>query len=106
MLTHLEHLVEEARRRGPRRLAVAYGQDAHTLHAVADAAAAGIVTPVIYGDKDTVEGVCASEGIDASRLEIIDVKGDTACVAGSSAPTSTCAAYSTRRPDCFRRADC
>lgn len=80
MLTHLEHLVEEARRRGPRRLAVAYGQDAHTLHAVADAAAAGIVTPVIYGDKDTVEGVCASEGIDASRFEIIDVKGDTACV--------------------------
>ena len=80
MLTHLEHLVEEARRRGPRRLAVAYGQDAHTLHAVADAAAAGIVTPVIYGDKGTVESVCASEGIDASSLEIIDVKGDTACV--------------------------
>lgn len=81
MLTNLAHLVEEARRRGPRRLAVAYGQDAHTLHAVADAAAAGIVTPVIYGDRDTVLGVCEKEGIDASGFEITDIKGDTACVA-------------------------
>lgn len=80
MLTHLSHLVEEARRRGPRRLAVVYGQDAHTIRAVAEAVEAGIVTPIIYADKATVLEVCAQEGIDPSQWRIVDTPVDVEAV--------------------------
>lgn len=80
MLTHLNHLVEEARRRGPRRLAVAYGQDAHTLRAVADAVKAGIVTPVIYGDPAVIASVCEAEGIDLSSMTVVAAASDVECV--------------------------
>ena len=33
-MQHLSEIVEEARKKGKKRLAVAYGQDAHTLAAV------------------------------------------------------------------------
>ncbi|MCM1522325.1 MAG: phosphate acyltransferase [Muribaculaceae bacterium] len=80
MLKSLNQLIEEARSRGPRRLAVAYGQDSHTLRAVSDAARQGIVTPVIYGDKSVILSVCEEESIDTEGMEIIDIKGDVACV--------------------------
>ena len=37
MIKHLTEIVEAARRKGRKRLAVAYGQDAHTISAVYDA---------------------------------------------------------------------
>ena len=37
MIQHLTEIVEEARKRGKKRLAVAYGQDSHTLAAVYEA---------------------------------------------------------------------
>ncbi|MCH5326936.1 MAG: phosphate butyryltransferase [Duncaniella sp.] len=80
MLTRLSQLVDEARRRGPRRLAVAYGQDPHTLRAVSDAAAAGIVIPVIYADRTVLADVCAEEGIDASQWEVVDVASDVEAI--------------------------
>lgn len=79
-LTRLDQIVAEARRRGPKRLAVAYGQDPHTLHAVADAALQGVATPIVYGDPETILEVCRQEDIDSSLIEIRDVKGDVACV--------------------------
>ena len=51
MITKLTQIVDEARKRGRRRLAVAYGQDSHTLTAVYDAYEAGLVEPTVYGDK-------------------------------------------------------
>ena len=36
MIQHLTEIVDEARKRGKKRLAVAYGQDSHTLVAVYD----------------------------------------------------------------------
>ena len=37
MIQHLTEIVDEARKRGKKRLAVAYGQDSHTLEAVYEA---------------------------------------------------------------------
>ena len=37
MITKLSQIVEEAQKKGHKRLAVAYGQDSHTLSAVYDA---------------------------------------------------------------------
>lgn len=80
MITRLEEIVEEARRRGPKRLAVAYSQDSHTLEAVDRACTEGIVIPILYGDRQIIEETCRKAGIDSSRFTIIDEANDVACV--------------------------
>jgi len=75
MITRLEDLVIEARRRGPRRLAVACAADSHTLEAVAAAAAEGIVEPMLFGDSKAIAEICVSEGIDYAKWTVTDVKG-------------------------------
>ena len=54
MITKLQQIVDEARARGRRRLAVAYGQDSHTLQAVYNAYMEGLVLPTIYGEKGVI----------------------------------------------------
>ena len=81
MIKHLTEIVEAARRKGRKRLAVAYGQDAHTISAVYDAYNEGLVEPTLYGDKKVIEQVCAEEGIDVNAFRIIDEKSDVKCVA-------------------------
>ena len=54
MIQHLTEIVEEARKRGKKRLAVAYGQDSHTLEAVYEAYKEGLVEPTLFGDKEVV----------------------------------------------------
>lgn len=81
MITRLTEIVEEARRRGRRRLAVAYGNDAHTLTAVYDAWKEGLVEPTVFGDKATILKVCEECGIDSSIFNIVDQKSDVKCVA-------------------------
>lgn len=80
MISRLSQIVEEARARGPKRLAVAYGQDAHTLRAVNDAFREGLVNPTIYGDKDTIVEICKAENIDPMAFTIVDQKSDVECV--------------------------
>lgn len=80
MITKLSQIVETARSRGPKRLAVAYGQDAHTIEAVYEAYREGLVNPTIYGDKQVILDVCAAQGIDVSAFNIIDEKNDVRCV--------------------------
>lgn len=80
MITKLTQIVDEARKRGRRRLAVAYGQDSHTLTAVYDAYEAGLVEPTVYGDKAVIEEICRKEGIDASLFKIVDEPNDVECV--------------------------
>lgn len=81
MITKLEQIVEEARKRGPKRLAVAYGQDEHTLRAVYDAYREGIIVPTIYGDRATILKVCEELGIPHGEFSIIDQPSDVSCVA-------------------------
>lgn len=80
MITQLHQIVEEARSRGRKRLAVAYGNDAHTLRAVADAYAEGLVEPTVFGDKALIQSVCKEEGIDPGIFAIVDEKSDVRCV--------------------------
>lgn len=81
MITRLEDLVIEARRRGASRLAVACAADAHTLEAVAAAAAESIVEPVLFDDGRLIADICASVGIDASAWTVVDVKDTRKAVA-------------------------
>lgn len=80
MITQLSQIVETARKRGPKRLAVAYGQDAHTLRAVYEAYREGIVNPTIYGDKKVITEVCTRENIEVSAFNIVDEPSDLMCV--------------------------
>lgn len=80
MITKLSEIVDAARTRGRKRLAVAYGNDAHTLHAVYDAWKAGLVEPTVFGDRQTILATCSSEGLDASVFSIVDEPVDVRCV--------------------------
>ena len=64
MITQLHQIVDEARSRGRKRLAVAYGNDAHTLRAVAYAYAEGLVEPTVFGDKALIQSVrCVEKAV-------------------------------------------
>lgn len=80
MITQLRQIVEEARLRGRCRLAVAYGNDEHTLSAVAEAWKAGLVNPTVYGDKALIEQTCRSLGLPDGAVEAIECSSDTECV--------------------------
>ena len=80
MITKLQQIVDEARARGRRRLAVAYGQDSHTLQAVYNAYMEGLVLPTIYGEKGVILDVCRAEGIDTSDFTIINEADPVKCV--------------------------
>lgn len=76
----LEDLIAAARRKGKKRLVVAYAQDAHTLEAVNDAVEMGLVEPILIGDPEEIARVSKDNGIDHSRFTIIPESSDVACV--------------------------
>ncbi len=77
----LADIVVEARAKGRKKMAVAYGQDSHTLEAVYAAYKEGLVEPILYGEKAVIEEVCKEHGIDVSVFTIVDEKSDVKCVA-------------------------
>ena len=80
MITRLEQLIDEARNRGRKRLAVAYGNDAHTLGAVYEAWSKGLVEPTVFGDKSEILRLCSENNFDTSAFAIVDEKSDVRCV--------------------------
>ena len=80
MIELLTEIVEEARKRGKKRLAVAYGQDSHTLEAVYEAYKEGLEEPTLYGDKATIERVCEENGLDLKAFNVVDEPNDVKCV--------------------------
>lgn len=80
MINSLEDIVAAARKRGKKRLVVAYAQDAHTLEAVNDATEMGLIDPILIGDPDEIAKVSAENGIDHTRFKIIPESNDVACV--------------------------
>ena len=75
-MKHLQEIVEAAQARGSKRLAVAYGQDSHTIEAVYDAYKEGLVQPMLFGDKAVIEQVCNDLNIDSTVFTIVDEKND------------------------------
>ena len=82
-MKHLSEIVDAARARGRKRLAVAYGQDAHTIEAVYDAYKDGIVEATLFGDKEVIEKTCAELGVDPSIFTIVDEKNPAKAVAAA-----------------------
>ena len=82
-MKHLSEIVEAAIARGRKRLAVAYGQDSHTIEAVYDAYKDGFVEATLFGDKAVIEKTCAELGIDSSIFTIVDEANPTKAVAAA-----------------------
>ncbi|MEG0789712.1 MAG: phosphate acyltransferase [Alistipes sp.] len=79
-MKHLTEIIEEARKKGRKRLAVAYGQDPHTLEAVYEAYKQGLVEPTLYGEKAIIEQVCKESNIDITAFNIVNETVDVTCV--------------------------
>ena len=75
-MKHLQEIVEAAKVRGKKRLAVAYGQDSHTIEAVYDAYNEGLVDTILFGDKEVIKQVCKDLNIDSTIFQIVDEKND------------------------------
>ena len=80
MIQHLSEIVDKARAHGKKRLAVAFGQDVHTLEAVYTAYKEGLVEPTLYGNKDIITKVCEENDIDITAFNIVHESVDVKCV--------------------------
>ena len=69
MITKLSQIVEEAQKKGRKRLAVAYGQDSHTLSAVYDAYKEGLVEPTQF--PPSVDGIFILASLPRPRMSCI-----------------------------------
>jgi len=72
MVTSLDQIVEHLKGQKQRRLAVACGEDPHTIEAVGRAVKGGMVQAVLTGHKAKIESVARENKIDPGLFEIID----------------------------------
>lgn len=78
-IRRLDDLVTHVRALGRRfRIAVACGQDANTVGAVARAVELGFAEAVMLGDATRTAATCAAEGVDAGRFEVVDLPDEKA----------------------------
>ncbi len=65
-------LLEAARAKGPKRVAVAAGQQSEVMLAGLDAEREGLAEVTLVGDEARIRQIAADEGFDISRMEIIE----------------------------------
>lgn len=84
ILESMDTILNIAKSKTARRLAVAAAADEHALDAVQEASGNGIITPIFTGDKIKIIEIAKSLGFDISGMEIIDepdpVKASTVAV--------------------------
>lgn len=74
ILKSLEALLEIAKSKPAAKMAVAAAADDHALDAVKEAAKAGIITPILTGDKKAIEEIAFKIDFNLDGIEIIDEK--------------------------------
>jgi phosphate butyryltransferase len=77
MITKLDDLLELVKTKEKKRLVAAYANDSHTIGAVSAAIDKGIVDATLVGDIDTIKKVCAEEGIDPNKFELVQEADET-----------------------------
>lgn len=75
-MTHLSDIPAAVKGLPRKRMAVAYGEDVHTLQAVQRAVKEGIVDAVVVGGKRKIAETAAECGVDAKLFEVMDVEGE------------------------------
>jgi len=64
-------LLEAARTKGPKRVAVAAGHQEEVMLAGLDAEMAGLAEVILIGDGDKIRQIAAEEGFDISHMEVV-----------------------------------
>ena len=72
MVTSLDQIVDHLKGQKQRRLAVACGEDPHTIEAVGKAVTRGLVKAVLTGQRAKIETVARENKIDPGIFEIVD----------------------------------
>ncbi len=75
-MTHLSDIANLVKTRPRKRMAVAYGEDAHTLQAVGRAVREGIVDAIVVGNRAKIIAAADEGGVDTKLFEIQDVDGE------------------------------
>ena len=73
MISKLSEVVDMAKAKRKRRIAVAAAGDIDVLQALKNAGEAGIVEPILVGHKDIIEKLCEEIDYDYSKYEIINI---------------------------------
>ena len=76
-ITRLEQMLEAVQAKPKKRLAAAYANDGHTIEAVNDAVARGIVEATLVGDENIIRAKCQELGIDPGRFVILHEPQET-----------------------------
>lgn len=71
MIHKLSELVEKARNKPKRRMAVAAAEDRAVLESLKSVMNAGFVTPILIGDKAKIEKIAQSINLDLSDIQIV-----------------------------------
>jgi len=66
-------LVEQAKAKGPKVVAVAAGQQSEIMLAGLDAEIAGLAEVILVGDTERIRQIAAQEGFDISRIDLVHV---------------------------------
>ncbi len=71
MITSLQQVADSLKGKGLKRLAVACGEDPHTIEAVGRAVKEGLIKATLTGDKDKIVKVAQENKVDPKTFEII-----------------------------------
>jgi phosphate butyryltransferase len=73
-MKRMSDIVEAARKAGRKRVAVAAAHEESALEAVFDAAAHGLIEPILIGDEEQIRRIAADLGAELAGVRIIDEK--------------------------------
>lgn len=74
MIKHLSQLVDLAKNKRKRKVAVAAAGDHHVLEAIQNACLEGIIEPILIGDSEIIREICKELKFDLEGIKIIDEK--------------------------------
>jgi phosphate butyryltransferase len=74
VIKNFDEVIEAAKLRGPKTLAVACAQDEDVLLAVENARKAGIAEAILVGNKSEIEAIASRQNIDLKHYQIEDIQ--------------------------------
>ncbi|MDO4772493.1 MAG: phosphate butyryltransferase [Bacillota bacterium] len=75
MIKNFQQVMQVAKEKGPKRIAVACAADKEVLLAVSAAKKEGIAEATLFGDKDEIVKLCEEISVNPADYEIVDAKG-------------------------------
>jgi phosphate butyryltransferase len=78
-IRNFEQLMAEARKRGPKNVAIAAAHEKEVMLAASDAESLGLAECTLVGDQLTIERIAGETGIDLQRMTIIHASDPRMC---------------------------